>query len=162
MPANYPASIRTFSNKRNFVDVIDSTHPNSLQEEVVALQATVGTLPATSTAPSSSGTFVSTSTNFGTLVARLANIETGIVADSHTQYVKRVGGSVVTPATAVTVGVTVRAASGQTANLQEWRNSANTVVASVDASGNLKSSGINVATEQNTNELLGIIIADIF
>jgi hypothetical protein len=42
------------------------------------------------------------------------------------------------------VGQVIRAAASQTANLQEWQNSAGTVVANMQAGGNLKAS--NVAT----------------
>lgn len=103
MPASYPSSIRVFSTKVNITDIVDASHPNSVQEEVVAIQTTLGVLPATSTTPSASGTFVSTSTAFATLNARLANIETGIVADTHTQYVKKENGAVTTASTSSAV-----------------------------------------------------------
>lgn len=99
MPASYPSSIRVFSTKVNITDIVDASHPNSVQEEVVAIQTTLGILPNVSTTPSASGTFLSTSQTFATLNARLANIETGIVADTHSQYTKRTNGSVTTAST---------------------------------------------------------------
>jgi hypothetical protein len=89
MAATYPASIRAFTTKVNIVDIIDETDANYLQEEVVAIESILGVTPSLSTTPSASGTFNATSTTFATVSARLANIETGIVADTHTQYVKR-------------------------------------------------------------------------
>jgi hypothetical protein len=43
----------------------------------------------------------------------------------------------VTPLSAATVGVTVRGAASQTANLQEWQNSGGTVLSYVDSAGNI-------------------------
>jgi len=134
MPASYPLSIRPFTTKVNALDIVDAADPNSLQEEVVALETTIGLNPALSTTPSSSNTFAN-STQFSTIVQRLANIETGIVADTHTQYIKRTGNEILTNATASNVAFTVKGASSQSANLQNWTNSSNTVLASVSSAG---------------------------
>jgi hypothetical protein len=99
MAASYPATIRAFTTKVNVVDLIDATDPNYLQEEVVAIETILGVTPSLSTAPSSGGTFTATATTFATVSARLANIETGIVADTHTQYLKKVDASVTTAST---------------------------------------------------------------
>lgn len=133
MAAVYPGSIRSFTTKANNVDVIDASHPNLIQEEVVAIQSTLGTNPATSS--TGSGVYVSTSTAFATVKARLDNIENGVLGDVHTQYAKNVGGSTITPSAAATKGLVIRAASGQTANLQEWQNSSGTVVSYIDSDG---------------------------
>lgn len=121
--ATYPSQIKTFVNKSNVVDLIDASHPNLLQEEVSAMQTVIGTVPARSTTPSSSGTFISTQTDFDNVKLRLANIETGIVADTHSQYIKKIsdGSNVVIPTNATTKGITVRGFQAQTANLQEWQ-----------------------------------------
>ena len=99
MAASYPATIRAFTTKVNVVDLIDATDPNFLQEEVVAIETILGVTPSLSTTPSSGGTFTATATTFGSVSARLANIETGIVADTHTQYLKKVDSSVTTAST---------------------------------------------------------------
>lgn len=99
MAASYPSSVRVFTTKANITDVIDASHPNFLQEEVVAIESTLGVTPNLSTSPSPSGTFVSAATSFASVSARLANIETGIVADTHTQYVKKENGAVTTAST---------------------------------------------------------------
>jgi hypothetical protein len=134
MPASYPLSIRPFTTKVNVLDIVDASHPNSLQEEVVAVETTLGLNPALSTTPSSSNAFAN-STQFATVVQRLANIETGIVADTHTQYIKRTGNEIITNATASNVGLTVKGASAQSANLQNWTNNSNSVLASVSSAG---------------------------
>jgi hypothetical protein len=112
VPASYPSSIRVFSTKVNITDIVDASHPNSVQEEVVAIQTTLGVLPATSTTPSASGTFTATSTAYATLNQRLANIETGIVADTHTQYVKKVDGTVTTASTSSAVVRNIHVSTG--------------------------------------------------
>lgn len=121
--ATYPSQIKTFVNKSNVVDLIDASHPNLLQEEVSAIQTVIGTTPARSTTPSPSGTFISTQTDFDNVKSRLANIETGIVADTHSQYIKKTsdGSNVIIPTNATTKGMTIRSFQNQTANLQEWQ-----------------------------------------
>ena len=68
-------------------------------------------------------------------------------------------GTLTTAPGSAVVGSIVRGAASQTANLQEWQNSANTVVASVSPAGNLTSSGtitggvITGSTSLNTNSI---------
>jgi hypothetical protein len=121
--ATYPSQIKTFVNKSNVVDLIDASHPNLLQEEVSAIQTVVGTNPARSTTVTASDTFISTQTDFDNLKSRIANIEKGVVADTHSQYIKKTsdGSNVIIPTNATTKGITVRGFQGQTANLQEWQ-----------------------------------------
>ena len=85
MPS-YPTSLAVFTPHVNITEIIDASHPNNLQYEVLAIEAAIGVEPRQSTAPSPSGTFNATSTLYSTLKDRLANIETGIVSDAHTQY----------------------------------------------------------------------------
>lgn len=99
MAAAYPASIKSFIPKVNIRDIIDEADPNSLQEEVTAIETVLGVTPSLSTTPSSSGSFNASSTTFASVSARLANIETGIVADTHIQYLKKVDSSVTTAST---------------------------------------------------------------
>lgn len=139
MAAVYPGSIRVFTTKVNNVDIIDASHPNVLQEEVIALQSTLGVDPQVSSGLS--GTYISTSTEFTSVADRLDNIEKGVVGDVHTQYVKRSGGTGITLTSASTVGLTIQGAASQTANLQEWKNSSGTVVAAIAPDGSLLESG---------------------
>jgi hypothetical protein len=137
--ASYPSAIALFPTHVNITEIIDASHPNNIQGEVVAIQTELGLNPATSTTPSPSGTFVATSTAFADLVARLANIETGIVSDAHNQYIRKAGdtANIITPAASTTKGLVIKAAGGQTANLQEWQDSTSTVVTRIDSSGAL-------------------------
>jgi hypothetical protein len=99
MTASYPATIRSFTTKVDVRDIIYAADPNDLQDEVVAIQTILGVTPSLSTTPSASGTFNASATTFASVSARLANIETGIVADTHTQYLKKVDASVTTAST---------------------------------------------------------------
>jgi hypothetical protein len=93
LSASYPASVRTFVSRTDFSDILLADHVNSLQNEVSAVEQAIGVSPGVSTSPSPSTGFMSGAT-YATLIARLANIENGIVGDTHTQYLKKTGGTV--------------------------------------------------------------------
>jgi len=143
MAASYPSAVRSFSTKTNVLDIIDASDPNSLQEEVIAIETSLGINPALSTTPNPSSGFTATSTQYSTLAQRLANIENGIVGDTHTQYLKKAGGETITNATASNVAIIVKGASSQSANLQEWKNSSNTTVASLTVNGTFTANSVS-------------------
>lgn len=143
MAASYPSAVRSFSTKTNVLDIIDASDPNSLQEEVIAIESSLGINPALSTSPNPSSGFTATSTQYSTLAQRLANIENGIVGDSHTQYLKKAGGETITNATASNVAIIVKGASSQSANLQEWKNNSNTTVASLTVNGTFTANSVS-------------------
>lgn len=119
MPAVYPGSIKSFTTKVNNVEIIDASHPNTLQEEVVAIETTLGTNPALGTANLSTATYDNNGTLFSNVSARIANIEKGIVGDTHTQYLKKTGGTVtgtVTMSGATITGVPNPTSSSEVAN----------------------------------------------
>lgn len=143
MAASYPTSVKTFTPKVNVVDLVQADDPNSLFNEVTAIESVIGTSPSLATAASTSG-WANTATDYTTINGRLANIEKGVVADTHTQYAKIAGGSTVIPSTISTVGLIVKATSGQTANLQQWQTSAGVSTTYIDSSGALYSNGFPV------------------
>jgi hypothetical protein len=69
---------------------------------------------------------------------------------------KKVGGETITNATASNVGITVKGASSQSANLQEWKNSSNTTVASLSVNGTFTTNSVS------TSELDLLSILSIF
>ena len=142
MAATYPGTVRTFTSKVNEVTVIDASHPNSLQEVVVAIENTLGVNPQISSGLT--GTYVSAGTTFASVSARLDNIEKGITGDTHTQYLKSTGGATITASGAAVVPLTVTGVASQTANLQEWRDSTGTVVAAIAPDGTLLDAGAAV------------------
>jgi len=155
MTASYPSSVRPFTTKTNILSVIDAADPNTLQEEVVAIETTLGVNPALSTSVVSTDTFLGTSSQYSTVALRLANIERGIVGDSHTQYVKKAGNETIVNATASNIALTVRGATSQSANLMEWKTSAGTTVASVNPAGKITASDID-APEIDQSIILAI------
>jgi hypothetical protein len=145
MAASYPTSVRSFTTKVNVVDIIQAAHPNSLQEEVVAIESVLGTAPSVATAAVATG-WANTATDYLTIKARLANIEKGIVADTHTHYVKKVGGSDITISSAEVIGLAITAATSQSADLMQWKDSSGTVVTRVGPDGILYAAGGQVGS----------------
>lgn len=77
MPAYYPTLVKTdFSTKVDFVTTIFAEHVNSLQDEVTAIETTLGSLPNVSSGWV--GTFSTTTSTWSTLKARINNIEFGL------------------------------------------------------------------------------------
>lgn len=148
MAASFPASVRVFNTKVNFTTVVEADHPNSLQEEVVALETTLGTNPQVGTVASPSTGFNNTGANFGTIKARLANVENGVVGDTHVQYVKKAGGDTIQPSAPSTTGLVIRAAASQTADLLTFRDSSDVYVGAVSASGVLNMPEIRQSGDQ--------------
>ena len=137
--ASFPSSIittATFTPKVNTVDIIDASHPNLLQDEVIAIETALGTTPALSSA--GSGSHVAAATNFGTVNARLNNVEIGVLGDVHTQYIKKSadGANTILASTSSTKPLIVKGASSQSVALQEWQNNGGTALANIDQSGN--------------------------
>jgi hypothetical protein len=135
--ASYPSSVRVFTTKSNLTDIVDASHPNFLQEEVIAIESTLGVTPGTSTTPNPVNSFTATSTAYTTLVQRLANIETGIVSDSHSQYIRKTSdaSNVIVAGSASIKPIVVKGASSQSANLLEFQDSSGTVLSSFGSDG---------------------------
>lgn len=147
MAASYPSSLVNFGlPKQNLTDIIQASDPNSLRDEVLAIETVIGTVPSLSTAATTSSSWYNDGRDYGSVNARLANIEAGIVGDTHVQYAKVAGGSTITPSTISTVGLTLTATSGQTADLQQWKNSSGTRITYVDSSGAIYSNGEPLGT----------------
>jgi hypothetical protein len=134
MTAVFPEGVKSFTNKEDFTDLVLAEHINSLQNEVTAIQATIGTLPQVTSGYV--GAFDEATVSFSTLKARIQNIERGIKGDVHTQYFKYTGGTI-QPANAATVPVTVQGFTSQSADLLQFKNSGGTTLTKVDAAGKL-------------------------
>ena len=78
MAAYYPSNIKNdFSTKIDFTDTVIAAHINDLQNEVTAIETTLGTAPLTSSGWSTTG-FDTSTTTWSSVKARLNNIEVGI------------------------------------------------------------------------------------
>lgn len=140
MTAAYPSTVKSFTTKVDFTDTVLAEHVNTLQEEVNALQANLGTFIKTGSGWV--GSFDQVTTSWDTLKDRIANIEYGL----GTVYGDRVstgGGSTIQPATDI-VNLTIKAKSSQTASLVEFQTSAGTIISKVDAAGEIYTSGKKV------------------
>ena len=150
MTATYPASIKSFSTKTDFIDTVLAEHVNTLQEEVNSIQTNLGTLIKTGSGWV--GSFDVITTNWNTLKDRLANIEYGL-GEVYNDYVSLSGGSTILSSTNSTVGLTVKAKTSQTANIFEVRDSSNNVTASVTNAGVLRYGSATVATVTGSETL---------
>lgn len=137
MAASYPGSVVQFVNKQDFVDVVDAGDINSAYAEISSLETTVGTNPHISSAANPTVTFIAAATTFSSLSARLANVENGVVGDSHSQYVHRSGGDAITPSATSGVGLVFKAVANQTGNHTEWRDANSNLLSAVGADGTL-------------------------
>jgi len=135
MTATYPGGVRSFIPQVDLVDTVIADNINSLQEEVRAVQTTLGS-SATSTSPLVStyaGTFATT-TSLTTLAARITNIEAGLVNGVGTSgaYILRTGGSTIT--TASNKGLVLQTGTGSL-NLLESYSAASALGFNLDSSG---------------------------
>lgn len=64
-------------------------------------------------------------------------------------------GSVLTPGAATTIPLVTKGAASQTADLQQWQNSASTVLAGINASGNLRIPRIHAGTITGSGLVVG-------
>ena len=155
--STWPGTVPTYTTKVDIVDVVQAAHPNALQDDVTAIATNLGTNPHISTAVSSTDTFNPSSVTYTNVKLRLANIEKGVVGDSHSQYVKIAGGSTILPTTGTPVNLVVQAKSGSSANLTEWRNSAGTLVTWVDSTGGFNSTGGVFASASDVDNLKALL-----
>lgn len=135
MAATFPTSVRPFVAQVDLVSTVIADNVNSLQQEVVALETTLGTA-ATNENPlvsTWSGTF-SQGLLWDTVATRLANIEVGLINGiPNAPYVGTAGGSTIT--TASKKGLVLQTGSG-TSNLLETYNSSSVLGFNLDSSGN--------------------------
>lgn len=156
MAASYPSSVKTFTKKRDLLDIVLAADINLVYDEVTAIETILGVSVATN-AGWTSGTFNPTNLNWTSLRARIQNIEYGL-HDAYTDRVKASGGSTITATDNSTVSLTLAAKSGQTANLLQVKNSGGTVITRVLADGTLQVNNSAIATlagvESLTNKTL--------
>lgn len=137
MPASYPSSIKIwsptdagFNYPEDLKEVVYARHVTTIYDEVTAVQQELGsgsgglkTSVIDGAAPFDS---LTSGKSWPSLRTRLFNIEQGAI-DGSLKRVSILGGSTITPSSSSTVGLNIRAATGQTANLLELRNSSNVI-----------------------------------
>ena len=162
MAATYPASLKGFTTKADFVDTVLAVTVNDLQNEVSALEANIGTY--ISVGSGWVGSFDQVTTNWNSLKDRIANIEYGL-GSVHGDYVSLSGGSVIQPSGTSTVNLILKSASSQTADLAQFKTSSGTTVSKVDSLGNIYTNGQQVvpvvySASQPSNVPVGTIWID--
>jgi hypothetical protein len=151
MPAVYPSAIKTFTRRRDLLDVILAADVNQVYDEVTEMQTVMGTFITARAASWSSGTFA-TATSWDTLKARIENIEAGVYA-AFTNRIQASGGSTITPSSTSTIGIILQAIASQTSDLLQAKTSGGTTVARIDKDGVLRSGNNAVATVVGTETL---------
>lgn len=90
MAAMFPGAIRLYTGKVDLVTTVLAEHVNLLQDEVTAVETTLGLGTLTSTW---GGSFDGTSTTHASVAARLSNIEAGILSRADTATAVTLAGS---------------------------------------------------------------------
>jgi hypothetical protein len=124
--------------------VVVAEDVNPVYDEIVALERYLGADVHKRTQNWGTGTFSTTATAWTDLKSRVENVENGVISSVLTS-----GGAVIqngtSPAGVSVTGasLTVKAASGQSSSLLEFKNSSNSVVASVKVDGTLTALAID-------------------
>lgn len=103
MPAVYPTSVKTFIPKVDNVSPVIAADVNLAYLEITAIENVLGATPTTIS--SWSGSFDQSTTVWGSVAARVANIEKGLNT-AFNDRVKSTGGSTIA-ASSTTVGLTL-------------------------------------------------------
>lgn len=133
MAVQFPGAIKTFTKKVDLQSLVVASDINEAYDEINAIETTLGTTPATS-GTWGSGSFSSATTAWSTVGARIQNIEHAAYYMNN-QAVIKAGGSQILPTDTSTVNLSLKAYTGQTANILEVRNSSNTLTARVSSAG---------------------------
>lgn len=129
MAAQFPSQVRTWTPKIDLVNTVFADHINLLQEEVRAVETSIGIDALTSTW---AGSFAQT-TSWTDIGDRLTNIEAGLINGVvGSVYFKKTGDTITPPSG--TVGLALKTVAG-TSNLVETRSAANVLNFNVDKDG---------------------------
>lgn len=151
MPASYPTSIKTFTRKRDLLDIVLAADINQVYDELTAIETVLGTQPRINSGWTS-GAFNQSTLSWPTVRERIQNIEYGLY-EAYNDRVKASGGSVITPSGTSTVNLVVRAKLNQTADIFQAQNSASSVVTKINSSGRLQINNADVPSVSSNDTL---------
>jgi hypothetical protein len=142
MAALYPTSIKiwsptdpAFNYPEDLKEIVYARHVTTIYDEVTSIQQELGAGGLKTSVVDNAVAYDGTSGKvWGSLRLRINNMEQG-VQDAINHRVRSAGGTTITPSSSSVVGLNIRAASGQTANLIEFRNSSNTIRTFVGSDG---------------------------
>lgn len=141
----YPARVKSWTARRDLTDLVVAADVNTIYDEVTAIEQNLGAGGVAISPTWGTGSFDSTTVTWNNLHDRLNNIESGVFT-AYTDRVNVGGGSTIQSLANSTTSLIIKAKSGQTANLLEFKNSSNTVVASIDTAGALTVASIDGGT----------------
>jgi hypothetical protein len=151
MSASYPASIRTFTKKRDLLDIVLAADINLVYDEVTAIETVLGSFPATNLGWDT-GTFNQNTLTWPTVRARIQNIEYGLF-QAFNDRVRSSGGTTLEPSTISTIGLTLKARAGQTADLFQARTNLDVVVTRITSGGMLQINNSDVLSAAGVQTL---------
>jgi hypothetical protein len=143
----YPSTVKSWTSRRDLLDLVVANDVNSIYDEVTAIEQDLGA-GGVSTSPTwgSTATLDTTTTTWiNGLHDRLNNIEAGLY-QSYFNRVNLAGGSTIQTSAANVAGLVIKSHSGQTSNLLEFRDSSNSLLASVSPAGALLVTSIDGGT----------------
>lgn len=151
MAASYPSSVKTFTRKRDLLDIVLAADINLVYDEVTALQTSLGSFPATNVGWNA-GVFNQTTLTWPNVRSRIQNIEYGL-GRAFNDRVQSSGGSVITPSGVNVIGLTVKAIPGQVNDLFQARTNLDVVVTRVTSAGVLQVNNSDVLSAAGTQTL---------
>lgn len=141
----YPTRVKSWTARRDNLDLVVAADVNTIYDEVTAIEQNLGAGGVSQSSTWGAANFDSTTVNWSNLHDRLINIEAGVFT-AFTDRVNTGGGSTIQSGSNSTVSLSIKAKSGQTANLVEFKDSSNMVVASISAAGALTALSIDGGT----------------
>lgn len=136
--ASYPRQVATFPTHHDNVDTVFAADPNNIQDEVIAVEKALGINPQVSSGLDPSK-YQAGAQTFADLSTRVANIEAGLGADTHGQYVRK-SGDIMTPS-ATGDGLTIQLPANYNGRPIRVVDSNGNTLLSLDGQGNLSVSG---------------------
>jgi hypothetical protein len=135
----------SFDYRQNVTDLVQAQDVNVLYDEATAVGVYLGTNPHVSSTWGAAA-FTSATTVWSTVRDRIQNVENGTYTAINAR-VRTDGGSTIVPGAASTIGLVIKATSGQSSNLFEVQPSGSTTpVVKIDKDGILYHNNAVVAT----------------
>jgi len=136
MVANYPNGVPSLPSAQvDGTDTVNADDVNRVYDELTAVAATIGTTPATRDVAWNTNSYDSTNLGFTTVANRIRNVEDGVQVITNSA-VTTSGAKTVTVTSNPAINLVMKAKSGQTGNLMEFRASGSeTPVTAINPSG---------------------------
>jgi hypothetical protein len=130
----YPDRVKSWTARRDLQDLVVAADVNTLYDEVTAIEQNLGAGGVAISPTWGGAMFNSTTLVWDNLHDRLINIEAGVFT-AFTDRVDVGGGSTIQTLSNGTNSLTIKAKSGQTSKLLEFKNASNETIASVSNTG---------------------------